>query len=68
MLFLFLRLLKREVQRTIDLVAQDQERRLAQVLHREQGVELVFALLEPVWVFGVDEEHDAGHFREVVFP
>jgi len=40
--------------RTIDLVAQNQERCLAQVLHGEQGVELVLALLESVGVLGVD--------------
>ena len=54
--------------RTIDLVAQNQERCLAQILHGEQSVELVFAFLESVWVFGVDEEYNAADFGEIVFP
>ena len=52
----------------VDLVAQHEERRLAQILHAEQGVELGFALGEALGVFGVDEEDDAGHFGEVVLP
>ena len=55
-----------ECQRTIDLVAQNQERRLGQILHGEQRVELVLGLLEAVRVFGVDKEDDAGYFGEVL--
>jgi hypothetical protein len=52
----------------IDLVAQHEEGRLAQVLHAEQRVELGLALGEALRVLCVDEEHDAADLGEVVLP
>ena len=52
----------------INLVAQHEERSLAQVLHAEQRIELGLALGEALGVFGVDEEDDAADLREVVLP
>ena len=52
----------------INLVTQDKEGSLAQVLHAEQRVELRLALGEALWVLGIDEEHDAADFGEVVAP
>ncbi len=54
--------------RVIDLIAQDEEGHLGQVLHREQRVQLGFALGKPLVVLGVHHEHDAAHLREVVLP
>lgn len=54
--------------RVIDLVAQDQERGLLQLLHAQQGIQLGLALDEPLRVLGVDQEHNAGDFGEVVLP
>lgn len=54
--------------RVIDLVTQDQERGLLQLLHTQQGVQLGLALDESLRVLGVDQEHDAGDFGEVVLP
>jgi hypothetical protein len=52
----------------VDLVAQHEEGRLAQVLHAEQRVELGLALGEALRVLGVDQEHDAADLGEVVLP
>ncbi len=52
----------------IDLVAQDHERHLGQVFHRQQRVQLGFGFRQAFVVFGVDQEDDAGYFGEVIFP
>ncbi|KAI6890095.1 Small COPII coat GTPase [Hortaea werneckii] len=54
--------------RMVDLVAQDQEWGLLQLLHAQQGVQLSLALNESLRVLGIDQEHDAGDFGEVVLP
>lgn len=54
--------------RMVDFVAQDQKGHFREILHAEEGVELGFGFGEAFVVFGVDEEDDAGHFGEVVFP
>lgn len=54
--------------RMINLIPQDQKRRLAQILHAQQRVELDLALLEALRVLGVDEEDDAADLGEVVLP
>lgn len=54
--------------RVINLIPQNQERRLVQLFHAQQRVELGFALRESLGVLGVDQEDDAAHFGEVVFP
>ena len=52
----------------INLIPQYQKRRLVQLLHTQQGVQLGFTLGEAFGVLGVDHEDDAGDFGEVVFP
>jgi hypothetical protein len=54
--------------RVIDLVAQHQYRRLAQLLHAQECVELGFAFGQALVVLCVDEEDDAADFGEVVTP
>jgi hypothetical protein len=54
--------------RVIDLIAEDQEGCLAQIFHREEGVEFGFGFGEALVVFGVDEEDNAGDLGEVVAP
>ena len=54
--------------RVVDLVAEDDERHLGELLHRQERVELGLGLGEPLVVLGVDEEDDAVDFGEVVFP
>lgn len=52
----------------VDLVAEDQERRLCQVLDRQEAVELLLRLGESLPVRGVHEEDDAVGLRVVVLP
>jgi hypothetical protein len=52
----------------VDLVSEDQEGDFREIFHGEEGVEFGFRLGEAFVVFGVDEEDDSGHFREVVAP
>lgn len=54
--------------RMINLIPQHQKRRLIQLLHTQQRIQLRLALLEPLRVFGIHKEHDPAHFGEVVFP
>lgn len=54
--------------RVVDLVTKNHEGHLAQLLHRQEGVELGLGLGEPLEVLGVHEEHDAVDFGEVVSP
>lgn len=53
---------------TVNLIPQDQEGCLCQVLHAQQRIKLSLRLRKPLGVLGVNEEHDAGHFGEIVFP
>ena len=54
--------------RMVDLVSQNQKRRLGQFLHTQQRIELDFAFGETFGVFCVDEEDYAADFGEVVLP
>lgn len=48
----------------IDLVTQDDKGRVLQLFHGEQGVQLGFGFVQPLVVFCVDEEDDAGYFGD----
>jgi hypothetical protein len=48
----------------INLVAEDDKGSVLELLHCEKGVELGFGLVEALVVFCVDEEDDAGDFRD----
>ena len=52
----------------VDLVAEDDKGDLGQLLHGQERVELGLGLGESFVVLGVDEEHDAVDFGEVVSP
>lgn len=52
----------------VNFVAEDEERDLAQLLDREEGVEFGFRLVEAFRVLGVDEKDDAVDLGEVVLP
>lgn len=54
--------------RGVDLVAEDEERDLAELLDRKQRVELSLGLVEALRVLRVDEKDDAVDFGEVVLP
>jgi hypothetical protein len=50
----------------IDLVAEDNEGGVLKLLHGQESVELGLGLVEALVVFCVDEEDDAGHFRDCI--
>jgi hypothetical protein len=50
--------------RVIDLVTEDNEGGVLKLLHGEEGVELGFGFVEALVVFCVDQEDDAGDFRD----
>ena len=52
----------------VNFVTENQERRLGKIFHGEEGVEFGFRFGETFVVFGVDEEDDPRHFREIVAP
>lgn len=52
----------------VNLVAEDEERDLAQLFDGEEGVEFGFRLVEAFRVLGVDEKDDAVDLGEVVLP
>ena len=54
--------------RMIDLIPQNEKRRLVQILHTKKCIQLHLALLESLWVLRIHEEYDPADFREVVFP
>jgi hypothetical protein len=54
--------------RMIDLVAQNQKGCLVEILHTQQRIQFCLALCEPLGVFRVYQEDDAGDFGEVIAP
>ena len=54
--------------RMIDLVAQNQKRRLVEILHTQQRIQFCLALCEPLGVLRIYQEDDAGDFGEVIAP
>lgn len=54
--------------RVVDLVPEDQKRRLREVFHGQEGVEFSFCFGQTFMVLGVDEEHNSRDFGEVVAP
>ena len=54
--------------RMIDLVAQNQKRRLVEILHTQQRIQFCLALCESLGVFRIHQEDDSGDFGEVVTP
>ncbi len=52
----------------VDLVTKDQEGSVGQRFHGQQRIELSLGLSKALVVLGVDKEHNAADFREVVAP
>jgi hypothetical protein len=52
----------------VNFVTENQERCLGEIFHGEEGVEFGFGFGQTFMIFGVDEEDDPRHFREVVAP
>ncbi len=52
----------------IYLVSQDKERDLAEILHREEGIELSFCFGNTFMILGINEEDYAGNLGEVIAP
>jgi hypothetical protein len=52
----------------IDLVSEDEERRLLEVLHSQKGVKLGFRFGKAFVVFGVNKEDNATDFWEIIPP
>lgn len=52
----------------IDLVSENEEGNLGELLHGEESVELGLRFGEALVILGINQEDDAAHFGEVVFP
>jgi hypothetical protein len=52
----------------VNLVTQNHEWHLREFLHAQKSVELGFRFDETFMIFGVDEENNAGDFREIILP
>ena len=52
----------------VDLVSENKERHLGEVLHGEKSVQFGLGLVESLVVDGVTQEHNTGHFGEIILP
>lgn len=50
----------------VDFVTENNERSILELLHGEERIELGFGFVEALDVLCVDEEDDAGDFRDCV--
>lgn len=52
----------------VDLVSENKERHLGEVLHGEKSIQFGLGLVESLVVDGVTQEHNTGHFGEIILP